>query len=170
MTLDLEALRARHPAMHPEHAASLALHATVALQQQGHEPGVRLIVRVEQTPSNASLRWSRRDSDGDELLDAKHIKEFGAEAIALALVHEARGLVAMRKLPEGDSADWLLKAPNGTRVALEVSGTGNGSATTRMRIKLAQVAKYEGHVGTRSACVVRFREPATWVKDVEASR
>jgi hypothetical protein len=171
VTFDLENLRARHPRMYPEHAASLALHAAVALQQQGHDPGVHLVVQIEDRPAQFGLDWSRRrNPGGDALLDRKHVKEFGAEAIALALVHEVRGLVALRKLPEGESADWLLRAPDGVRVALEVTGTAHGDAKRRMRVKLAQVAKYKGRVGARSACVVRFREPATWLKDVEASR
>jgi len=57
------------------------------------------------------------------MLDANVVTELGAEALALALVHETRGWVVRRRLQRGEFADWLLDAPDGKVVALEVSGT-----------------------------------------------
>jgi hypothetical protein len=167
MKLDLETLRERHPRLHPEHAADLGLHAAVALQGQGHAPGARLVARIAGVAKDATLSWKPRADDAHETLDPKRLMEFGAEAVALALAHEARRWSVVRRLPEGDSADWLLRDEGGALVALEVSGTDTGDAEVRMRAKLAQVAKNEDGK-TLSACVVRFEEPAAWLEDATA--
>jgi hypothetical protein len=165
MKLDLENLRAGHPRLLPEHAADLALHAGVALQAQGHVPGVRAVTRVNEEPIDPSLHWQKRAADAHETLDPKRVTELGAEAVALALVHAVRKWVVRRRLPEGESADWLLQDETGAFIALEVSGTGTGDAKAVLRKKLAQVSKNDDG-GTLSACVVRFEEPAVWLQDV----
>jgi hypothetical protein len=72
------------------------------------------------------------------MLDANRVTELGAEAVALALVHETQGWIARRRLQRGDSADWLLEDESGKLVALEVSGTVVGDAQARLAEKLLQ--------------------------------
>jgi hypothetical protein len=94
-----------------------------------------------------------------EQLDRHRVTEDGAEALALALVHAARGWVVRRRLQRGDFADWLLVEPSRTHlVALEISGTDDTDDTQRMVDELEQVAKSSAG-SQRAACVVRFLDP-----------
>ena len=99
------------------------------------------------------------------MLDANVVTELGAEALALTLVHETRGWVARRRLQRGEFADWLMTAPDGKVVALEVSGTDAGDHEARMRQKLLQVAKCVAGK-TLAACVVSFLQPSIAAKEV----
>lgn len=160
--IDLEALHERHPCLLPEHTAALALFAATALQRANHAPGVEVQVDVLGTVGVEPFTWAPRPVDATlATLDANHITEFGAEALALSLVHESRGWVVRRRLQRFESADWLLEDGAGELVALEVSGTVDGDAADRMRDKLVQVAKADAVRCV--ACVVRFLEPAAWL-------
>ena len=99
------------------------------------------------------------------MLDANVVTELGAEALALTLVHETRGWVARRRLQRGEFADWLMDAPDGKVVALEVSGTDEGDHEARMRQKLLQVAKCVAG-RTLAACVESFLQPSIAAKEV----
>lgn len=138
MKLDLDALHARHVRLHPDHAADLALHAAVALQRETHAVGVSLDAHVFRVAAGPTLHWRPRSNDAGEMLDANRVTELGAEAVALALVHETQGWIARRRLQRGDSADWLLEDESGKLVALEVSGTVVGDAQARLAEKLLQ--------------------------------
>jgi hypothetical protein len=70
----------------------------------------------------------------------------------------------LRRLPEGESADWLLCDEGGALVALEMSGTDVGDVEARMRAKLTQVARNEDGE-TLSACVIRSLEPTAWLRN-----
>jgi Ni,Fe-hydrogenase III large subunit len=92
------------------------------------------------------------------------VTEDAAEAVALGLVHRARGWVVCRRLQREEYGDWLLyDAARGAFVALEVSGTDDGDATARMAVKLGQVT-LSPTAEVRAACVVRFVEPLAALK------
>lgn len=162
MRLELDDLVRMHPALPDERAADLALHASVALARQGHSSGTELQADIGGVALVAELVWSERPST--DALDADHTVELGAEAVALALVHELRGWTIVRRLQKREFADWLLREPPSNReVALEVSGTAAGSLSARVEQKLEQVARcVVGHCGV---CVVRFREPQARLVD-----
>jgi hypothetical protein len=165
MKLDLEALCERHSRLLPEQAADYALHAAISLQEQGHRPGVRLVADLFLERREAELSWSTRPHGAREMLDQQNVTEFAAYAIALALVHATHGWSVQRRLQRFDYADWLLADVDGKDVALEVSGTVEQDERSRLRDKLLQVAKCV-EAPTCVACVVRFREPAAWLRMV----
>jgi hypothetical protein len=116
-------------------------------------------VRSGEERSYATLAWNRRSNAGTGVLDAHRVTEDAAEAIALGLVHAARGWVMCRRLQREEYGDWLLyDEARRVFVSLEVSGTDDGDAGARMAVKLAQVAMSTAGE-TRAACVVRFLEP-----------
>jgi hypothetical protein len=156
--LDLRTLRDRHPRLLPETAAILAVNAAVALERR-HGPGVEASLRAFGAESVATIDWEPATERAPLMLDANDVTELGAEALALAAVHETRGWVARRRLQHGEYADWLMTLPDGSVAALEISGTDEGDHEVRMRQKLLQVAKCV--VGkTLAACVVSFLEPS----------
>lgn len=160
-TLDLEALRERHPLVPEEHAADLALHASVAFAAAHHAPGVDLRTEVADAPHTVTLTWrARLPTDS---LDANRVTELGAEAVALALAHEIRGWTVRRRMQKFEHADWLVADAQGERFAFEVSGTVNDSLTARVNEKLQQVSKC--HEPQRAVCVVRFIEPRARLTD-----
>lgn len=101
------------------------------------------------------------------LLDVNRVTEDTAEAIALALVHHARGWVVRRRLQRGDFADWLLMDPAHNLVALEVSGVSHPDGGARMRTKIIQVQKCSIRP-TRAACVVTLASPESSLVEVPA--
>lgn len=168
MIIDVESLRDRHPRLLPETVDNLTLNVAVALDRR-HQPGVTMGIDLFGLVTEARVSWRSPPTGAATMLDRKRVTELGAEAIALVIVHEARGWVASRRLQEGEFADWLLVDRNGQKVALEVSGTDGESVEARIREKLAQVAKCEAGE-MRAACVVRFLEPTTLARDYLADR
>lgn len=158
MKLDLERLKEIHPRLPRSTAAEYAYRAALALQRR-HAPGVELALREVAASACATLHWTERASVGVDQLDRHRVTEDAAEAVALVLVHASRGWVVSRRLQRGEHGDWLLHDPRaGSLVALEVSGTDDGDAETRMTEKMAQVERSSA-AEIRAACVVRFREP-----------
>jgi len=90
MRLDIERLKEIHPMMPAETAAERAHLGALALQRH-HESGVVTQVRFETASHEATLHWTRRaDTDAGQV-DPRRMIEDGAEAVALSLVHAARG-------------------------------------------------------------------------------
>ncbi len=82
------------------------------------------------------------------------------------LVHELEGWTVLRRLRHGERGDWLLeRAGTDARMALEVSGTDEGSAEQRLKEKLDQVGM-AASCFQRAACVVRFVEPRAILEQV----
>ena len=164
MSLDLDELRARHPVLSAARAHDLSENAAFALQRR-HVAGVALSIVAHENMSSMPLVWRRRETEPVHL-DAVRVTEDGAEAIALALVHELEGWTIHRRLPRGEHADWLLKRDGtGVRMALEVSGTDEGPTEARLREKLRQVARASSAF-KRVACVIRFTEPQALLAQV----
>lgn len=135
----------------------MELKAAAGLHLAGRQIGDRLSVELDGAHWECALGWSDEPPENYASLERKRITETGAEAIALAVVFEAKGWQAKRRMDEGEFADWLLTdRANGRCVALEVSGC----ATTnryRLRRKLSQVTKCEASdADVKAAFVVEF--------------
>lgn len=91
-------------------------------------------------------------------IDRHRVIEDAAEAIALALVHKARGWIVRRRLQRGESADWLLLDPQRKHVALEVSGIDVADSGRRLREKKEQ-ARQTTAASRKAACVVELAAP-----------
>jgi hypothetical protein len=151
-------LKRMHPLLPAVTAAEYGHRAALGLERHGHASGVVLKTVLDREQGRAALHWLRAGEGDEEQVDRHRITEDAAEAIALALVHGTRGWVIRRRLQRGEAADWLLHDPEARPVALEVSGTGAGGATQRLKEKLAQVrgATVASH---RAACVVELPVP-----------
>jgi len=157
-------LKSMHPLLPASTAAEYAYRAAVGLERHDHEPGVDLETLVQGQEGKASLHWLP-SSGGAEQLDRHRITEDAAEAIALALVHVARGWVVRRRLQRGESADWLLRDPQASSVVLEVGGIDEGDVSKRLRVKLQQARSAK--VGDlRAACVVELASPRATLETV----
>jgi hypothetical protein len=118
------------------------------------------------------LSWPGSDPGFLDQHDSKRLTEDGAEAIALALGHRVRGWRIVRRLQQGEHADWLLEessAGASLRIALEVSGVARGSITSRLTEKLEEVSRSED-VDQQWAGVVGFQRPVAALRSTEAVR
>lgn len=126
---------------------------------------------VDQAVSHGELAWPKLDPDFLDQHDTKRLTEDGAEAIALALGHRARGWRVVRRMQQGEHADWLLEESSQgdrERIALEVSGVARGGITARLAEKLEQVSHSED-MDQRWAGVVGFEEPVAALRLSEAA-
>lgn len=155
-------LKSMHPLLPASTAAEYGYRAAVGLERHQHEPGVSLATLIENEAGEASLHWHRSLPSDDEQIDRHRITEDAAEAVALALVHGARGWVVRRRLQRGEFADWLLRDPRARLIALEVSGIDEGSDADRLRIKIDQV-RHASVARQRAACVVELSTPRATV-------
>jgi hypothetical protein len=166
----LATLRELHPQLPFDVALVMVGRAALALERNGHKPGVSLSLDLERAFSNVSLLWPTADLSHIDQHDRNRITEDGAEGVALALAHRYRSWRTIRRLQQGgEHADWLLEdIHDGERqfVALEVSGVNQGSITARLSQKLAQVGK-STDVDQRWACVVGFEEPTAALRFIE---
>jgi hypothetical protein len=158
MWLDLMQLQSMHPLLSAFTAAEFAHRAGLGLERHLHVPGVALDVLDEGVAYEARLHWAGSPFGDLELHDRHRITEDAAEAIALALVHVARGWVVMRRMQRGEPGDWLLQDRESFLVALEVSGIDAGDMTDRLRSKLEQV-RPATIAEQRVACVVELSTP-----------
>ncbi len=143
-------------------AAEYGYRAAAGLERHGHQPGTDLATRIDGKAGQAHLHWLRSPNGAGDHIDRNRITEDAAEAIALGLVHAARGWVVRRRLQRGESADWLLQDPQARLVALEVSGIDKGNDSERLRIKLEQ-ARRATVASRRAACVVELSTPRATV-------
>lgn len=157
MTLSASTLRERHPRLLPETANNLALKIAVALDRHHASP---IALRAEMFGERLEweISWQPRTEDAQSMLDQKVVTQLGAEGLALLLMNEMMGWVVVRKLQEGEHADWLLRGKHDEFIGLEVAGTDHGDPRARLRRKLADVAEFE-LPGIRVACVVHFQGP-----------
>lgn len=155
-------LKTMHPLLPASTAAEYAHRAAVGLERHDHKTGVILATLVESEARDASLHWAVAAFGAAEQHDRHRITEDAAEAVALALVHVARGWMVRRRLQRGESADWLLQDPEAGLVALEVSGIDEGDSSDRIRVKLEQVRRATV-ASQRVACVVELAAPRATV-------
>lgn len=160
---DLTALRRMHPLLPPEKCEYFELKAAHGLQRRGHKPETPLPVAISDQDWGCALRWRERPVSSATALDPKRITELGAEAIALAIVKDAKGWTVRARMREGQFADWLLVDGQGRRIALEISGCASQNRY-RLKRKLAQVAKVK-YADLRVACVVEFGPPRAYLAE-----
>jgi hypothetical protein len=152
------ALKSMHPLLPASTAIEYGHRAAVGLERHHHLSGVALATRLEGETPEASLHWTLALFGDAEQLDRHRVTEDAAEAVALALVHVARGWVVRRRLQRGESADWLLQDSETRLVALEVSGIDDGDDSERLRVKLEQVRRAT-FATQRAACVIELSTP-----------
>ena len=166
--IDLGALRDMHPRLPPDMGAMMVLRAALGLQRNNHSPGAELQMAIESARLRCVLTWPAADLGTLEQHDSKHITEDGAEAIALAVARRTKNWQVLRRMQQGEHADWLLeRRDNAGRklVAFEVGGTDTESIARPLRDKLAQVAKAVGF-DQRCAGVVGFKQPQAVLRSV----
>jgi len=163
--IDLNQLREMHPKLATDRALSMVGQAAMALERNGHAPGVRVSLELEQVLSNGSLSWPHVDMSKIDQHDHNRITEDGAEAVALALAHRHRAWRIVRRMQRRERADWLLEDARGNEIALEVSGVDRGNISGRLFEKLKQVAK-NADIDQRWASVVGFEEPAVALRSI----
>ena len=151
-------LKSMHPLLPASTAVEYGRRAAVGLERHRHLSGVALVTLLISEAPDASLHWIRSPSGDVEQLDRNRVTEDAAEAVALALVHVARGWIVRRRLQRGESADWLLQDPEARLVALEVSGIDEGEDSERLRVKLEQVRRATV-ASQRAACVIELSTP-----------
>jgi hypothetical protein len=106
-----------------------------------------------------SLTWRPPLPQEEPFLGARRILvEWGAECIALLVLCGYLGWKPIRRLIDGEAADWLLADEAGTESAVEVSGTDDGEIR---RVLAAELRQLDGcRAGERRfAFVVRFASP-----------
>ena len=170
MDIDLADLREMHPRLPEDLALVMIGRAALSLQRSGHDSPVNVRLDVERAVTRGKLAWPGSDTGFLDQHDSKRLTEDGAEAIALALGHRARGWRIVRRLQQGEHADWLLEEPSagaGLRIGLEVSGVARGSITSRLTEKLEEVARCED-VDQQWAGVVGFQQPVAALRSTQA--
>lgn len=170
MDIDLADLREMHPRLPEDLALVMIGRAALSLQKNGHESPVSIRLDVDRAVTRGMLSWPGSDPSFLDQHDSKRLTEDGAEAIALALGHRARGWRIVRRLQQGEHADWLLEessAGASLRIALEVSGVARGSITSRLTEKLEEVSLSED-VDQQWAGVVGFQQPVAALRSTAA--
>jgi hypothetical protein len=172
MDIDIANLREMHPLLPEDLTLVMIGRAALSLQKNGHGSPVNIRLDFDRAVTRGKLAWPRSDPAFLDQHDAKRLTEEGVEAIALVFGHRARGWRVVRRMQEGESADWLLEeSGEGTRqrIALEVSGVARGRITSRLTRKLKQVLQSED-VDQKWAGVVGFEEPVTALRSLKVVR
>jgi len=149
-----------HPRLAPVTCADCAHKAAVGLSRHGHVPGASLDIAFDGVRQQGALYWSAdSDANGDRL-DFHRVTEDAAEAIAVALVHVAKGWVVRRRAQREEHADWLLVDADKQAVALEVSGVDMmDTGQRRLREKVEQVRRHQNPRAIKVACIVELGPP-----------
>jgi len=172
MKIDLQTLREMHPELPIDVAAIMLVRAGLALQRNGHLSGVDLLLQIERVNSKGALSWKKADLTKLDQHDSNRITEDGAEAVALAVMHQDRQWRVVRRMQREEFADWLLErdGDNGNETAaLEVSGVDKGSITSRLKEKLSQVAK-STDVDQKWAGIAGFEKPIAAIQSRRRTR
>jgi hypothetical protein len=172
MEINLAELREMHPQLPEDLVLVMTARAALGLQRNGHVSPVDTSLEIERVARRGLLGWLGSDLNDLEQHDFDRVTEDGAEAVVLALAHQACGWRVVRRMQREEHADWLLEQlGEGPRqvVALEVSGVNRGSIAARLTEKLLQVARSDD-VDQRWAGVVGFEEPAATLRSAEVVR
>jgi hypothetical protein len=170
MEIDLTGLREMHPRLPEDLVLVMVGRAALGLQRNGHESPTGIGLDLKPAAIRGRLAWPGADLVDLDQHDPNRVTEDGAEAIVLALAHQHQGWRVVRRMQREEHADWLLEQMSeGARqiVALEVSGVGRGSITSRLAEKLVQVARSED-VDQRWAGVAGFEQPVAALHATEA--
>jgi hypothetical protein len=113
MNIDLADLREMHPRLPEDLALVMVGRAALSLQKNGHGSPVRIRLDVDRAVTEGDLIWPVSDPGFLDQHDTKRLTDDGAEAMALVLGHQARGWRVVRRLQQGEHADWLLEESSG---------------------------------------------------------
>lgn len=163
MKLALHDLLNAHPVLRG-HPIDYPLSGGLALSRAGHSSPARAETEHDGVADSASLEWHIDDATSLEAMDAHRLTEDGAEAVALAYVHQVGRWQIKRRLRRGERADWLLQS-EARWLALEISGTVQEDARHRLKEKNDQVSRCT-LPAARMAVVVAFRRPTILAESV----
>lgn len=168
-TLDLNDLAKPRPGLTPERGAGFAQAAAVCLETNHHQPGVNMRVDGVATEDFAVVWNLINETVKATWADLQEATEHGAYGVALLLFERLYGLTVVERSFKRTGFDYWAGplAASGflfqDRTKLEMSGIAEGESTiaSRVRLKLAQVAKFDPS-GTVPAyvAVIDFRQPA----------
>lgn len=168
MDLDMDSLGDVHPRLGARQSAFKTLCAALALDRAGHRPGVRGTVLIGIHASVGRWKWTSEEPGLRAMFDEQRVTEEGAEAVALLASGLVHGWEALRRLQQGQGADWvLLDRGTGQEVVLEVSGVRNGPIRQRLAAKVRQTAERADETRERWVCVVGFEMPWAHLKPVD---
>lgn len=144
-------------------AEALALAASVVLDRlHGAREADPAEVHGSEQPQSAKIRRAPVDASARESYgDPQEATEEGGEAIGVLVARRVLDRIVFSRLPKGTGADYRMRDPNIEQgdlyERLECSAIADGpeSTTTRLRRKLAQLARFPGQPGT--AVVTNFR-------------
>ena len=157
------------PLPFPVSAQYLAETAGVCLEEQGHLPGVMLLVR-EETERRFLLSWEQVSEIAKLTYDLEEATEYGAYGLAILVLSHLTGLTVQRAM-RGEGFDyWLGKSndnlPFQNHGLLEVSGIRHGNENrikARIKEKWEQVGKPEAGISAYVA-VVEFGTPVIFME------
>jgi hypothetical protein len=131
----------------------------LALQRAGHRTPVEADTNDDGVEGSAEIHWQWRDTNlvDDVLIDRNRLTEDGAEGIAITYLHAKSAWVVKRRIQQGEYADWLMQR-EADFMAVEVSGTAEGNAFTRLKEKKQQIARCS-LPAERIAIVIAFDKP-----------
>jgi hypothetical protein len=156
--LDIDGLHLACPSLPRGRVAMFSESAATALSEH-HRPPSDLRAELLQTETVHTLTWTPPSiTDAPFTRDRRTVLEWGAECIALLILCGHLGWRPIRRLMEGEAADWLLVDGQGGEVAVEVSGTDERAIRTIITDKLKQLDRCRDGE-RRFAFVVRFVEP-----------
>jgi hypothetical protein len=168
-TLDLTDLAKPRPRLTAERGAGFAQAAAMCLETNKHHPGVTMPVDGVAN-EDYSVSWIATDETVQSTwADLQEATEHGAYGVALLLVERLLGLTVVERSFKHTGFDYWIAplAVTGflfqNRTKLEISGISEGESTivSRVRLKLAQVAKFDpGGTVPAYVAVIDFRQPA----------
>jgi hypothetical protein len=131
----------------------------LALQRAGHRTPVEADTNDDGVEGSAEIHWQWWDTNlvDDVLIDRNRLTEDGAEGIAITYLHAKSAWVVKRRIQQGEYADWLMQR-EADFMAVEVSGTAEGNAFTRLKEKKQQIARCS-LPAERIAIVIAFDKP-----------
>lgn len=170
--LNLRSLGNGRPGITPAWGTVLAEAATVCLEDQLHQVGVRLAVRGSEKLTCA-LHWRNGDSQMRLCYnDSGYATEHGAYGIAILLAELITGLTVTERSDKGTHVDFWLgednedSLPFAAEARLEVSGIRRGNDTqiaARLKEKLHRLRGTDSRV-TAYIIVVEFSNPISEVQ------
>lgn len=173
-TLDLSELQRGLPAITPAFGAALAEAGAICFTEQGHQPGVELVVKGDFTGVFVLL-WPKV-TDQMRLCwnDEEYTTEQAAYGVSLLLIQQLTDFTVVERSRRGTGFDyWLGKTsasaelPFQKSARLEVSGIRRGNRRqirTRVTLKVAQV-KPTDSLAPAYISVIEFSQPLAWVME-----
>lgn len=167
-SLDLCQLQKGLPAITPSFGAALAEACAICLSDQGHQPGITLVVQGDFSNAFTLLYPEVTDQMRRCWNDYEYATEQAAYGVALLLIQQLTELTVVERSRKGTGFDyWLGTASESDNplfkktVRLEVSGIRQGSSQqirTRVKLKAAQVKPTDA-LAPAYIAVIEFSQP-----------